>query len=51
MKEYTYIKLRVDLKQAMSDDDIEELIEDIDYQVTDGEGRISDIELIEICDY
>jgi len=51
MKKHTYIKIRIDLEQPMPDEDIEDLVEDIDYQVKDDKGRISDTELVEICDY
>ncbi|WP_207308074.1 hypothetical protein [Alteromonas sp. KUL42] len=51
MKEHTYIKIRIDFKKPMTQQEIEELVAEMDHEINDDEGRIDSTEFIETTDF
>lgn len=51
MKDRTYIKIRIDFKKPMTQQAIDELVEEMDYEINDEEGRIDGTEFIETSDF
>lgn len=51
MQSHTYIKIRIDFRKPMTQQAIDELVEDMDYTINDDEGRIDSTEFIETTDY
>ncbi|GEA09162.1 hypothetical protein KUL42_39230 [Alteromonas sp. KUL42] len=51
LKEHTYIKIRIDFKKPMTQQEIEELVAEMDHEINDDEGRIDSTEFIETTDF
>ena len=51
MKEYTYLKIRVDFNKPMTSEEVEEFVEDMGYELKDSQGRINSSELIETTEF
>lgn len=51
MKERIYLKIRIDLNEPLTDEQAEELVDELECELSDDDGRISGSEIVDTCDY